>query len=116
MSAGKMTERVVFEAQTMVNPDAPADYGNTVSVWAPMFERRAEYIHLRGGETVMAGRLEGRHIQIIRVWSDAQTRAITTDQRARDARTGDEFNIRDVTHDVGRTIIDLLCERGEAAS
>ena len=116
MSAGRKTERVTFEQQQMINPDAPADYGNTVSIWVPIFERRAEYIHLRGGETVMAGRLEGRHTQIIRVWSDSQTRELTTDQRAKDARTGDQFDIRDVTHDPNGRDVDLLCERGEVAS
>lgn len=114
-TAGDLYERVAFEARVSENPDSPVDYGNTESTWAEQFERRAQYIHLRGGETVQAARLEGRHVQVIRVRSDNATRIITTDWRAVDQRTGDVFNVRDVTHTPDRQWIDLLCEKGVAA-
>ncbi len=113
-SAGDLYERVGFEARLSENPDSPIDYGNTEFDWVEQFAVRAQFIHLRGGEDVMAARLEGRHTQVIRVRSSIATRTITTDFRAVDKRTGDIFNIRDVTHDVGRQFIDLLAERGVA--
>lgn len=113
-SAGDLYYRVGFEARVEENPDSPIDYGNTVAAWSEQFERRAAYIHLRGGEAVQAARLEGRHVQVIRVRSDSATRTLTTDFRTVDKRTGDVFNIRDVTHDVDRQWIDLLCEKGVA--
>lgn len=88
--------------------------GNTVGGWQEQFQRRAAYRHLRGGESVMAGRLQGKHTQIITVRASSQTRGITTDWRVRDARTSEAFNIRDVTHETDRMWISLLVEKGVA--
>lgn len=113
-SAGDLYERVGFEARVEENPDSPVDYGNTEAAWVEQFERRAEYIHLRGGETIQAARLAGRHVQVIKVRSDTATRTVTTDWRAVDKRTGDIFNVRDVTPSKNRQWLDLLCEKGVA--
>ena len=115
-SAGDLRDRVAFEARVEENPDSPLDYGNTESVWAEQFEQRAAYMHLRGGDAVQAARLEGRHIQVIRVRSDSATRIITTDWRAIDQNTGDVFNVRDAspTREAPLHFIDLLCEKGVA--
>ena len=113
-SAGKLTERVTIARRIEINPDAPNDYGNTVADWADEGTVSAEYIHLRGGEAVMAGRLQGRHPQIVRVRASALTRQVETHWRVTDARTGTHFNVRDVTPDPGRAWIDWLCEVGTA--
>lgn len=83
--------------------------------WATQFTVRAAYQHLRGGEDVMAGRLRGRHTQIITVRASSQTRQITPEWRLVDARDGTVFNVRDVTQETDRMWISLLCERGVAA-
>lgn len=114
LSAGQLKHRIGFDVRTSSNPDSPADYGNTVEEWVEQFEERAQFIHVRGGETVMAARLQGRHVLIMRIYSSARTRQITTDWRAVDQRTSVIYNIRDVTHDEGRRFIDLLCESGVA--
>lgn len=111
-SAGDLYERVGLEARTVENPDSPADYGNTESTWTEQFACRAGYTHLRGGEDVMAARLSGRHLQVIRVRASSETLVVTTDWRIVDKRNGDVFNIRDVTHDNDRRFIDFLCEKG----
>jgi SPP1 family predicted phage head-tail adaptor len=110
MEANDLTERVAFDLRAEVDDG----YGNTQSDWVERFQCRAAYRHLRGGESVMAGRLEGKHTQIITVRSSSQTRQIDTDWRVRDTRTGQEFNIRDVTHETDRQWISLLVERGVA--
>lgn len=110
VDAGLLVLRVAFDERSEVDDG----YGNTQSDWVERFQCRAAYRHLRGGESVMAGRLEGKHTQIITVRSSSQTRQIDTDWRVRDMRTGQEFNIRDVTHETDRQWISLLVERGVA--
>jgi hypothetical protein len=110
--AGKLQNKVSFSQRVEVNPDAPNDYGVTVGEWQEQFVEMAEYIHYRGGEEVLAARLAGRHIQVIRIRANTRTRRITSDWKAVDVKHGTEFNIRDVTHVVDRQWIDLLCEAG----
>lgn len=90
-------------------------YGNTVAEFATQFTVRAAYRHLRGGETVMASRLENRHPVLITVRASSQTRLINSDWRLVDTRDGSEWAIRDVTAETDRQFITFLCERGVAA-
>lgn len=113
-SAGDLYERVAFDRRADANPDSPVDYGNTVSDWVEQFTCRAQFIHLRGGETVMASRLEGRHSQVIRIRASVASRAVDTDWRVRDVRTGAVFNVRDITPSDDRQFLDVLCEKGVA--
>lgn len=88
--------------------------GNEVGQWVEQFQTRAEFIHLRGSEAVMAGRLQGKHTQVIRVRNSSSTRLISTDWMLRDVRTGKSFNIRDIELEVNRQFIALTCESGVA--
>ncbi len=120
MGKGALRYRVGFLKREAVNDGR----GNTVGKLIEQFQCRAAYRHLRGGESVMAGRLQGKHTQIIIVRASSQTRQITTDWVVRDVRAsneiapgrfdGDVFNIRDVTHETDRQWISLLCEKGVA--
>ena len=114
-SAGKLTERVTIGRRIEINPDAPNDYGNTVAEWADEGTVSAEYIHLRGGEAVMASRLQNRHPQIVRVRASSLTRQVQTYWRVKDARTGVEFNVKDVTHTPDRAWVEWLVESGSPA-
>ena len=90
--------------------------GNTVSgPFETQFTVRAAYRHLRGGEAVIASRLENRHPVIITVRASSQTKQITADWQLVDARDGTAWAVRDVTHETDRQFISLLCERGVAA-
>ena len=115
LSAGALRERVNLSQRETQNQDAPNDYGNTIDAWVEQGTVATQYIHLRGSETVLAGRLAGQHTQVIRVRASALTRQVSTDWRVTDARTGQEFNVRDVTLDPRRRYVDLLCEAGVAA-
>lgn len=90
-------------------------YGNTVAEFTTEFALRAAYRHLRGGEAVMASRLENRHPVLITVRVSSQTRRIGSDWRLVDARDGTEWAIRDVTAETDRQFITFLCESGVAA-
>lgn len=89
--------------------------GGTTVGWIEQFNCRAGFQHLRGGETVLAARLEGTHTQVIRVRASSNTRQVTAEWRIRDTRSGDVFNIKDVTPTDDRLFLDFLCERGVAA-
>lgn len=106
--AGTLKERVSFAARNGQDDG----YGNPVSGWVEQFQDAAEYKHLRGGETVIAARLENRHPQVVRVRASTATRRVTSDWRITDVRTSVQYAIRDVTASTDRKWIDFLCERG----
>lgn len=110
LGAGNLRYRVAFDKRA----DVSDGMGNTQGAWVEQFRRRAAYHHLRGGESVMAVRLAGKHSQIIAVRRETRTLEVTTDWRVRDTRTGDVFNIRDVTRETDRKWISLLVETGVA--
>lgn len=123
-SAGDLRHRVAFDARAAGNPDSPADYGVTVMGWVEQFQTRAGFVHLRGGETVLGGRLEGRHTQVLLVRSSSETRKITTDWRARDMNNGSWsgadwlgpiYAVRDITPSEDGQFIDILVQTGVAA-
>lgn len=113
--AGDLTERVALDRRIEVNPDLPDDFGNTVSDWQEQFETSAGFIHLRGGESVMAGRLQGNSTLVIFVRASSQTRMITTEWRLRDVRTGIAYNISEASPTTDRKWIDILAQSGVAS-
>ena len=110
--AGQLIHRVALDMRPETSDDG---LGNYEGEWAEQFQCRAAFIHLRGGETVMAGRLSGRHTQIIRVRVSSNTRQITTDWRLRDVRRRIDFNIRDIELEENRQFFSLTCESGVVA-
>lgn len=109
--AGDLIERVGFE-RPVSGSDGAGGVGNGFQEW---YACRAQYIHLRGGENIIAGRLEGKHPQVIRIRSSSTAREITTEWLARDKRAGTLFNIRDITPTDDRLWLDFLVEGGVAA-
>jgi SPP1 family predicted phage head-tail adaptor len=106
--AGTLRERVSFAVRGEVDDG----YGNTVGGWVERFQDAASYVHMRGGEGVLAARLENRHPLVLRVRASTRTRDVTAEWRVTDTRTGAEYAIKDVTATVDNKWIDLLCERG----
>lgn len=113
-TAGQLYEKVAFDRREQSNPDSPADYGNTESVFVEQFIRRAGFTYLRGTETVIAARLEGRQPVVVRMRSDSQTRTIAADWRMRDVRSGVEYAVRSIAPTTDRQWLDVLCESGVA--
>ena len=108
--AGLLNERFRFEKRV----DQADGYGNFQGDWQAQFTVYGRRQDLRGGETVIAARLEGRQPAVITIYNSIQARTITTDWRAVDARNDDIWNIRSITRLEDRGSIDLLCERGVA--
>lgn len=108
--AGQLFYKVALDKREEVNDGM----GNTIGEWVEQFQCRAAFIHLRGGESVMAGRLQGKHTQVIRIRVSSNTRLIDTDWRVRDVRRNIGFNIRDIEWEENRQFIALTCESGVA--
>lgn len=111
MTAGKLRHTIRFERRS----DAPDGYGNTLSTWAGEYECRAAMTWLRGGENVLAARLQGVRTVALMIRDCAAARALTADYRAVDKQTGDVFNIRSVSPNENRAYLDVLCETGVAS-
>lgn len=109
--AGELKHRVALDKRSTTSDGA----GGTTTAFTEQFVVSAAYTHLKGGEGVVAARLEGRHLQVVRVRASSTTRQVTTDWRVRDRRTGAVFNVRDITPTEDRAFLDFLCEGGVAA-
>lgn len=110
-ASGRLKHRVAFDRRGTGSDG----HGGTSTAFAEQFTCRAAYIHLRGGETVQAARLEGRHPQIIRVRASSSSDQVSTDWRIRDRDTGAVFAIRDIERRDDGMYIDFLAESGVAA-
>lgn len=127
-SAGDLYHRFAFDKRVELDRGD----GVTVGKWQEQFSVRAGVINLRGGEAVIAGRLQGKSAKVIFVRASSQTKEITTDWRMRDARTGAlvdatngemvdgkkwtgvSYNIAEVTVSDDRAWIDCLGQSGMA--
>lgn len=116
--AGELRERVGFYRRLA----ADDGMGNVSGEFAatPEFPPVAAKIVPRlGGESVLAGRLQGTNFVNITVRASSDTRAVDTAWLARDERAGLDYNIRSIvdphqgTGDRGR-FLEMLCEQGVA--
>jgi head-tail adaptor len=111
--AGELIERVAFDKRALVDDG----YGNTIAGdWEEQFQQHAEFQFLPGSETVMASRLASREPMLARIRISDQARQIGIDWQMRDMRQGKAYNIRDITYDNSRSVIDLLLEGGGVAT
>lgn len=109
MRAAELSERFSFEKREALAGDA---YGVAEGQWIEQFTCAAKKIPLRRGESVIASRLAGVQPYVLTIRASNQSRLIQTNWRARDARTGKEYNIRTVEPSPDRARIDLLVEEG----
>lgn len=113
MQAGSLNERFAFQKRARTAGDG---YGNFEERWENQFTVWTKRIFLRGGETVMADRLQGRQPAVLTIRASRQTAQITTDWRAVNARDDTEiYNIRSISLSEDRSFYDVLCERGVAS-
>lgn len=109
-SAGDLVFRVAFDKRI----ESDRGDGVTVGGWQEQFQCRAGLINLRGGEAVLANRLQGKRTQVFFVRTSAASKSVNTDWQVRDVRTGVAFNIREMTTSDDRAWLDILCESGVA--
>lgn len=86
-SANALTNRVRLQRRE------DDENGDPLGPWEDVATRRAEIVYLRGGETVMAQRLQGIQPAVVAVYADRITRAATNAWRLVDDRTGQVHEI-----------------------
>lgn len=98
--AGDLRQRIGFQRRVQADDGA----GNVVADWTPfdpVVERSCSLTPTRGGEAVQAARIEGVASWDLWVRNEAATRALTTADRAYDARRPAlTFNIVFGPHDM----------------
>ena len=110
-NAGQLREKVAFDERIMVDDG----YGNMEGYFGEVFQCRAGFTFLRGGEAVIASRLEGKQPVVVRVRESRETRRIEPDWSIRDLRTGASYAVRSVAPTPDRQWIDVIAEGGVAA-
>ncbi|MGY3609924.1 MULTISPECIES: phage head closure protein [unclassified Bradyrhizobium] len=110
-SAGDLSHRIAFDKRQ----DVDDGYGNTQADFVEQFVVWAGVQAKFGGETVTAARLAGQQPMTITVRQSSQTEQVTTDWRARDARSGLVLNIRSIVDpDDSGAYFEMLCQSGVA--
>jgi len=108
---GDLEERVYLDRPTSI----PDGMGGTENGWEHVFEARAHFRYLRGGETVLAGRLQGRLTVVATIRAHTTSRLVTSDWRMRDARDATVvFNVQSIMPSDDRAFLELTCESGVA--
>lgn len=119
-----LCEKVAFDRREVLQDGR----GNVQGEFAEQFERYAGYTFMRGGEAVIASRLEGRQPIIVRVRRDSDTSLITSDWRIRDLGKGEWIGtgndaywsgvilaIRSIIETTDHRFLDIMAESGVAA-
>jgi head-tail adaptor len=110
VTAGELRERVAFDRRALVSDG----YGNEEGDWEEQFVEPARIRPLRGGEQVMASRLQGVQPVIIKVRVSSKTRQIETDWRARDVRTNVIYALHTTANtDEKKKYFEILATAGE---
>ncbi|MDW9855062.1 head-tail adaptor protein [Sinorhizobium meliloti] len=111
-AAGKLDRRLRFEARQEIDNG----HGSPMSGdWLLRFTVWGKRLFLRGGETVLAARLESRQPAILTIRDSKQAREITSDWRVVDTSDGRVYNIREnpkLSDD--RAFLEMLVEAGVA--
>lgn len=106
-----LRERIAFEQRA----DVSDDYGNVKGEWLERFTLWARVMPLKGGESVVAERMQGSQPVVIRVRHSIQSARVDGGWRARDTRTGRTYNITSAANmDERREFIDMLATAGGA--
>lgn len=122
--AGQLFEKVAFDERANSSDGS----GNAEEDFVEQFECRAGFTFLRGGEAVIAGRLEGRQPIVVRVRASSNTRQIQPAWRMRNLRNGEWaggsgaeywdgpiYAVRSVVPTENRMFLDVMVESGVAA-
>lgn len=114
-----LIEHVAFDGRQEVDDGM----GNFVGKFVEALQCRAAFVYLRGTETVIAARLEGRQPIVVRVRRSSKTNQIDHDWQMRDLRdgawdgdrwTGPVFAVRSIIPTEDRLYLDIAVERGVA--
>lgn len=112
VGAGKLDRRLRFDRPKQVSDGA----GNFTDGWEEQFTVAANRKWLRGGESVLAARLEAKQPAIVTIRNSSSAREITADWRCVDVRAERVYAIRENPKESdNRGYLEFLVESGVAA-
>jgi SPP1 family predicted phage head-tail adaptor len=112
MPAGELREKITFAERAAVSDGG----GGVEGDFSDQFTVAARIRPLKGGEEVLASRLQGTQPVIITVRYSLDTSQIAPDWRATDARKGTVYAIKSIMNtDERRRYLDILATAGVAA-
>lgn len=93
--AGALSERLAFEARLAIDDG----YGNTVAGdYAVQFNAAARITPLKGGEAVIADRLQGTQPYVLTIRYCDAAKLLKPEWRARNLRTGAIYEIKSIAN------------------
>lgn len=107
-AAGRLRERVRFERRQ----ETGDGHGTEEGGWVPHYECAAGFIHLQGGEDVVASRLSGVQPIVVTVRACRLVAAVTEAFRIIDVRRGTELAIAAMKPSEDRSAYEFLCRAG----
>ena len=109
--SGRRVERFRFEARTQVSDGMGNTEGGWATLYGPVWVRMTP---MRGSEQVLAQRLSNVAVFTLYILPSTAAKALTSACRAVNDRTGDVFDITDITLAERRDEIVLLIRSGVA--
>lgn len=111
MTAGKLRELLSFQVRQAIDDG----YGNEIAgPFVEQFKDHAQMKPLRGSETVMASRLQGKQPYLVTVRCHANTLLVSPEWRAVNVRSGAVYAITTSVPREKRDYIDMTCVEGVA--
>lgn len=117
--APRLDKRVAFDRRQQVDDG----YGNFTGAFVEIFVCWGAFTYLRGTESVIAARLEGRQPLVVRVRATNQTEKVDHDWQMRNLREGawegehwkgPVYAVRSIIPTDDRLYLDITVERGVA--
>ncbi|MEO4000316.1 head-tail adaptor protein [Mesorhizobium sp. CAU 1732] len=110
MGAGSLREKFTILRAALTDDG----YGGETETWTDLLTTAAQILYSRGGETVMAARLEAQQPAILTIRTSTVARSILPTDKAVNARTGEVFNIREHPRESrdNRGYLEMLVQSG----
>ncbi|WP_445222119.1 phage head closure protein [Bradyrhizobium sp. Pa8] len=105
---GELRQEVKLEKQVSVSDGAG---GSTIS-WVEVLTTPARIKYLKGGETVMSGRLQGTQTVVVTVRNQPGLGDADPTWRLTSTRSGRAYDIKSITPDERSAFVDILAEIG----
>ncbi|WP_074939767.1 phage head completion protein [Roseovarius indicus] len=103
----------LFESVTFDRPTFDA-HGVQTGWSEGVYSSRAHFRYLRGSESVMAARLDGKQPVVATIRRSAVAETINSEWVMRDVRRGTTYNIRTVVPSDDRRFLEITAESGVA--
>lgn len=108
--SGDLREKFIIRRATLTDDG----YGGQTETWTDYLTCAASITFSRGGETVIAARLQAQQPAILRIRTSAAARDIKPTDKAVNARTGEVWNIREYPREArdNRGYLEMLVQSG----